>query len=207
MAWRSSASTRSPTCWPTRLPRRLHAAFLDGTAPTDTCDHPRDDHRNILQKIFGLGKPELACGLCSTRRALLRTDPRSCPCERALTLCNGRANQRINFRFAQIARAFEADESVLIAAALQDSLWDQEAWNRSKTPAARRAHRRLTSVMQSDGRSVELYPMHEKIVVVVDELIRCSRFAAPHAVLIALAISGANLSIKAASGFAQPLGS
>jgi len=31
-------------------------AFLDGTAPTDTCDHP-PDHRNILQKIFGLGKP------------------------------------------------------------------------------------------------------------------------------------------------------
>jgi penicillin-binding protein 1B len=32
------------------------AAFLDGTAPTDTCDHPTD-HRNILQKIFGVGKP------------------------------------------------------------------------------------------------------------------------------------------------------
>jgi penicillin-binding protein 1B len=32
------------------------AAFLDGTAPTDTCDHPTD-HRNMLQKIFGLGKP------------------------------------------------------------------------------------------------------------------------------------------------------
>jgi penicillin-binding protein 1B len=31
------------------------AAFLDGTAPTDTCDHP-PDHRNILQKIFGIGK-------------------------------------------------------------------------------------------------------------------------------------------------------
>lgn len=30
------------------------AAFLDGTAPTDTCDHP-PDHRNIIQKIFGLG--------------------------------------------------------------------------------------------------------------------------------------------------------
>ena len=30
------------------------AAFLTGTAPTDTCDHPAD-HRNILQKIFGLG--------------------------------------------------------------------------------------------------------------------------------------------------------
>lgn len=32
------------------------AAFLDGTAPVDPCDHP-PDHRNILQKIFGLGKP------------------------------------------------------------------------------------------------------------------------------------------------------
>ncbi|HUB53475.1 MAG TPA: transglycosylase domain-containing protein [Terracidiphilus sp.] len=31
------------------------AAFLDGTAPTDTCDHP-PDHRNIFQKILGLGK-------------------------------------------------------------------------------------------------------------------------------------------------------
>jgi penicillin-binding protein 1B len=36
------------------------AAFLDGTAPTDSCDHKGldgDDHRNILQKIFGIGKP------------------------------------------------------------------------------------------------------------------------------------------------------
>ncbi len=31
------------------------AAFMIGTAPTNTCDHPAD-HRNILQKIFGLGK-------------------------------------------------------------------------------------------------------------------------------------------------------
>jgi penicillin-binding protein 1B len=31
------------------------AAFLDGTAPTDTCDHP-PDHRNVFQKIFGMGK-------------------------------------------------------------------------------------------------------------------------------------------------------
>jgi penicillin-binding protein 1B len=31
------------------------AAFLDGTAPTETCDHP--EHRNMLQRIFGLGKP------------------------------------------------------------------------------------------------------------------------------------------------------
>ncbi len=36
-------------------PDDYDAAFLDGTAPADTCDHPAD-HRNILQKIFGLGK-------------------------------------------------------------------------------------------------------------------------------------------------------
>jgi len=37
-------------------PDGVDIAFLDGTAPTDTCDHP-PDHRNILQKIFGLGRP------------------------------------------------------------------------------------------------------------------------------------------------------
>ena len=37
-------------------PDSYDAAFLDGTAPTDTCDHP-PDKRNFLQKIFGLGKP------------------------------------------------------------------------------------------------------------------------------------------------------
>jgi penicillin-binding protein 1B len=36
-------------------PDDYNAAFLDGTAPTDTCDHP-PDKRNFLQKIFGLGK-------------------------------------------------------------------------------------------------------------------------------------------------------
>jgi penicillin-binding protein 1B len=35
-------------------PDDCEAAFLDGTAPTDTCDHP-PDHRNLLQKLFGLG--------------------------------------------------------------------------------------------------------------------------------------------------------
>jgi penicillin-binding protein 1B len=33
-------------------PNSYDAAFLDGTGPTDTCDHPQD-HRNILQRIFG----------------------------------------------------------------------------------------------------------------------------------------------------------
>ena len=37
-------------------PQGYMAAFLIGTAPTDTCDHATD-HRNILQRIFGIGKP------------------------------------------------------------------------------------------------------------------------------------------------------
>jgi len=40
-------------------PDDYSAAFLDGTAPTDTCDHKGmggDDRRNIFQKIFGIGK-------------------------------------------------------------------------------------------------------------------------------------------------------
>ncbi len=36
-------------------PEDFNAAFLTGTAPTETCDHPAE-HRNIFQKIFGLGK-------------------------------------------------------------------------------------------------------------------------------------------------------
>jgi penicillin-binding protein 1B len=36
-------------------PEAYNAAFLDGTGPSDTCDHPQD-RRNILQRIFGFGK-------------------------------------------------------------------------------------------------------------------------------------------------------
>jgi penicillin-binding protein 1B len=36
-------------------PASFNAAFLAGTAPTETCDHPAE-RRNLLQKIFGLGK-------------------------------------------------------------------------------------------------------------------------------------------------------
>jgi penicillin-binding protein 1B len=36
-------------------PETYTAAFLEGTAPTDTCSHP-PDRRTLLQKIFGLGK-------------------------------------------------------------------------------------------------------------------------------------------------------
>jgi penicillin-binding protein 1B len=35
-------------------PTTYSAAFLDGTAPTDTCSHP-PDRRNLFQKIFGVG--------------------------------------------------------------------------------------------------------------------------------------------------------
>jgi penicillin-binding protein 1B len=36
-------------------PDALPEAFLAGTAPIETCDHPAE-HRNLLQKIFGVGK-------------------------------------------------------------------------------------------------------------------------------------------------------
>jgi penicillin-binding protein 1B len=36
-------------------PDSYDAAFLAGTAPLETCDHPAE-HRNLLQKLFGLGK-------------------------------------------------------------------------------------------------------------------------------------------------------
>jgi penicillin-binding protein 1B len=35
-------------------PETYTAAFLEGTAPTDTCSHP-PDRRNLFQKIFGIG--------------------------------------------------------------------------------------------------------------------------------------------------------
>ncbi len=45
---------------PTCAESNYYAAFLDGTAPTNTCSHPFDDKRNFFQKIFGLGgdKPQ-----------------------------------------------------------------------------------------------------------------------------------------------------
>jgi len=36
-------------------PAAIDVAFLAGTAPMETCDHPAE-HRNLLQKIFGTGK-------------------------------------------------------------------------------------------------------------------------------------------------------
>jgi len=32
------------------------AAFLEGTQPTDTCDHANGDQRNLFQRIFGMGE-------------------------------------------------------------------------------------------------------------------------------------------------------
>ena len=37
-------------------PNSYTAAFLDGTQPTDTCDHSNGDQRNLFQKIFGIGE-------------------------------------------------------------------------------------------------------------------------------------------------------
>lgn len=37
-------------------PEDYSGAFLDGTQPTDTCDHSNGDQRNLFQKIFGLGE-------------------------------------------------------------------------------------------------------------------------------------------------------
>jgi penicillin-binding protein 1B len=39
----------------TTCPESFTAAFLAGTAPTETCDHPAE-RRNLLQKLFGTGK-------------------------------------------------------------------------------------------------------------------------------------------------------
>jgi penicillin-binding protein 1B len=37
-------------------PSDYDAAFLDGTAPTQTCDQASGDQRDVFQKIFGIGK-------------------------------------------------------------------------------------------------------------------------------------------------------
>ena len=36
-------------------PNDYYAAFLEGTAPRNTCSHPNEDQRNFFQKLFGLG--------------------------------------------------------------------------------------------------------------------------------------------------------
>jgi penicillin-binding protein 1B len=37
-------------------PQDYDAVFLDGTAPTETCDQSAGDQRNVFQKLFGIGK-------------------------------------------------------------------------------------------------------------------------------------------------------
>jgi penicillin-binding protein 1B len=37
-------------------PQDYDAVFLDGTAPTQTCDQSAGDQRNLFQKLFGIGK-------------------------------------------------------------------------------------------------------------------------------------------------------
>jgi penicillin-binding protein 1B len=37
-------------------PSDYDAVFLDGTAPTQTCDQVAGDQRNVFQKLFGIGK-------------------------------------------------------------------------------------------------------------------------------------------------------
>jgi penicillin-binding protein 1B len=37
-------------------PQGYDAVFLDGTAPTQTCDQSAGDQRNVFQKLFGIGK-------------------------------------------------------------------------------------------------------------------------------------------------------
>jgi penicillin-binding protein 1B len=37
-------------------PQDYDAVFLDGTAPTQTCDQGAGDQRNVFQKLFGIGK-------------------------------------------------------------------------------------------------------------------------------------------------------
>jgi penicillin-binding protein 1B len=37
-------------------PEDYTGAFLDGTQPTNTCDHSNGDQRNLFQKIFGIGQ-------------------------------------------------------------------------------------------------------------------------------------------------------
>ncbi|MGC2212072.1 MAG: transglycosylase domain-containing protein [Silvibacterium sp.] len=57
-------------------PDDYSAAFLDGTQPTDTCDHSNGDQRNLFQKIFGLGqKPATTPSTPTMPAAKLPTQP------------------------------------------------------------------------------------------------------------------------------------
>jgi penicillin-binding protein 1B len=57
-----------------------YAAFLDGTQPTDTCDHAGGDQRNLFQKVFGLGeKPATPPQVPVTQSPALPMQPQPAP--------------------------------------------------------------------------------------------------------------------------------
>jgi penicillin-binding protein 1B len=51
------------------------AAFLEGTEPTDTCDHANGDQRNLFQKLFGLGDKTSLPALPSTSHPAVLPPP------------------------------------------------------------------------------------------------------------------------------------
>jgi len=59
------------------------ASFLEGTAPTDTCDHSNGDQRNLFQKLFGLGEKPTPPNVINGQPAALP------PAQAATTLPNG----------------------------------------------------------------------------------------------------------------------
>jgi penicillin-binding protein 1B len=57
-------------------PQDYDAVFLDGTAPTQTCDQSAGDQRNVFQKLFGLGKePTVAPGTPANGMPALPAQP------------------------------------------------------------------------------------------------------------------------------------
>jgi len=71
-------------------PDDYYAAFLDGTQPTDTCDHANGDQRNLFQKIFGLGeKPSTPAQVPTTQAAPQPAQPvQPVPSSNAVTAQN-----------------------------------------------------------------------------------------------------------------------
>jgi penicillin-binding protein 1B len=53
------------------------AAFLEGTEPTDTCDHINGDQRNLFQKLFGLGEKSAMPPLPNTNRPNVLPPPQA----------------------------------------------------------------------------------------------------------------------------------
>jgi len=57
-------------------PQDYYGAFLDGTQPTETCDHSNGDQRNLFQKLFGLGeKPSPSAPNTRTPAAIAPNQP------------------------------------------------------------------------------------------------------------------------------------